>query len=118
MGSQNTTLALVDQGGAILVAPTLYASFAPPRWLRRVWREPEEERFRAAINDLLLFAPGRRALAERGIDWATRLVGAESGLVVDGNGELLAVHGIDDEGALRISRGARPTGIKKEAEVE
>jgi hypothetical protein len=30
---------IVTQGMALLVVPLLYASFAPPRWLRRAWRE-------------------------------------------------------------------------------
>jgi signal transduction histidine kinase len=109
-GSQNQVVSLAINVGAVLVAPLLYASFAPPRWLRRIWREPEEERFRAAINDLLLFAPGRRVLAERAIDWAARLVGAESGMVVDGNGELLAVHGVDPERASSLVAAGNPAG--------
>jgi signal transduction histidine kinase len=112
--ASNPGVQLVIQLASLLVVPSLYASLAPPQWLRRIWRESEEERFRAAINDLLLFAPGRRALAERGIDWATRLVGAESGLVVDGNGESLAVHGIDQESAANIAADAARGGTESE----
>jgi signal transduction histidine kinase len=115
-GSQNQVVNLGVNLAVALIVPLLYVSFAPPRWLRRVWREPEEERFRAAINDLLLFAPGRRDLAERAIDWACRLVGADSGVVVDGNGELLAVHGMDEESAARIAAEPPPEG-KGEAEI-
>jgi signal transduction histidine kinase len=116
-GLQNQYVTLAIQLGGVLVAPLLYASFAPPRWLRRIWREPEEERFRAAINDLLLFAPGRRPLAERAIDWACRLVGADSGLVVDGDGELLAVHNINEEKAARIAAGVLAR-VPTEGEVQ
>ena len=112
--ASNPGVQLVIQLASLLVIPSLYASLAPPRWLRRIWRESEEERFRAAINDLLLFAPDRRTLAERGIDWAARLVGAESGLVVDGNGGLLAVHGIDGDSAANFAAEAAPQQIKGE----
>jgi signal transduction histidine kinase len=114
--ASNPEVQLVIQLVSLLVVPSLYASLAPPRWLRRIWREPEEERFRAAINDLLLFAPGRRTLAERGIDWAARLVGAESGLVVDGNGELLAAHGIDEERAANFAAAVVPETTEGETQ--
>jgi len=62
---------------ALLAVPLLYASFAPPRWLRRIWREAEEEELRDAVQDLLLFSPDRATLAHRASEWGLRLVGAE-----------------------------------------
>ena len=47
------------QACALLCVPPLYAGFAPPRWLRRVWRRPGEDRLRRATHDLLLFSPDR-----------------------------------------------------------
>ena len=82
---------VVTQLAALAIAPLLYAAFAPPQWLRRAWREAEEEGFRLAINELLLFAPSREVLAERGLDWAVRLVGADAGEIRDGDGTRLAV---------------------------
>jgi signal transduction histidine kinase len=87
---------VVIQVIALATVPILYASFAPPQWLRRFWREPEEQAFRSALQDLVLFSPDRRTMAQRGLDWALRLVGAGGGLVADEHGEILAIHGIEE----------------------
>jgi len=79
---------------AMLSAPLIYASFSPPIWLRRTWREKEEEALRLAVRDLLLFSPSRQILAERGLDWAQRLVGADAALIADSDGAPLAAHGV------------------------
>ena len=94
-------LAIVLQACALLCFPPLYAGFAPPRWLRRFWRRPEEDRLRRATHDLLLFSPDRESLAGRGLDWAIRLVGGDAGLIADADGQLLATHGISAAEARR-----------------
>lgn len=80
----------------ILTIPVLYVSFAPPRWLRRAWREKEEVAFGSAIRDLLLYSPDRFTLSDRSLDWAIRLVGADSGLIIDDGGEILVTEGLED----------------------
>ncbi|HEV2012306.1 MAG TPA: ATP-binding protein [Candidatus Dormibacteraeota bacterium] len=64
---------------SLAIVPFLYAGFVPPTWLRRVWREGEESKFRQATHDILLFASDRATLATRALDWAVRLSGADSG---------------------------------------
>ena len=95
---------------ALLVIPLLYAGFAPPRWLRRTWRDAEEGELRGAIQDLLLFSPDRATLAERGAEWARRLVGADGVAVIEPNGDLLAVHGMRGEDARQLAAQASPNG--------
>jgi len=89
-------LAVALYAFALLCVPPLYAGFAPPRWLRRIWRRPEEDRLRHATHDLLLFSPDRITLAGRGLDWAIRLVGGGAGMIADAGEELLAVQGISE----------------------
>lgn len=91
------------QALTLCVIPILYVAFAPPRWLRRVWRAREEEAFSGAVRDLLLFSPDRETLAQRSLDWAIRLVGADSGLLVDADGELLVTEGLDEPVRERLS---------------
>ena len=95
---------------ALLVIPLLYAGFAPPRWLRRTWRDAEEGELRGAIQDLLLFSPDRATLAHRGAEWARRLVGADGVAVVEPNGDLLAIHGMRGEDARQLAAQARQDG--------
>src|SRR6202158_5863055 len=34
----------------LAVVPVLWVSFAPPAWMRRFWRQPEEDEFRRALH--------------------------------------------------------------------
>jgi PAS domain S-box-containing protein len=75
---------------AALLLPVLWAAFSPPRTLRRIWRVEEEEALRRSLHDLFLETPDRRALAERALAWAIRLIGADGGMVVTSDGTILA----------------------------
>lgn len=85
----------------LLCMPLLGAALSPPSWLRRVWREREEIKFREAINDLLLDSPDALTLARRGVEWAARLLGARSALISRGS-LLIASEGLGDEDAHRL----------------
>jgi signal transduction histidine kinase/DNA-binding response OmpR family regulator len=82
---------------ALAIVPLLYVSFSPPAWLRREWRAREEGALRNATHELIAGASDQGALATLALDWAIRLVGAESGCVVDGTGNVLAARGMDIE---------------------
>jgi signal transduction histidine kinase len=79
---------------ALAIVPILYVAFFPPVWLRRIWRQPEEEQFRSALHDLLLYSPDRVTLADKALGWAERLVGGESAFIVDAGGDVLATRGM------------------------
>jgi len=91
---------------AVIALPLLYVSFAPPKWLRRLWRQQEEDQFRDAVYDLVLFSPDRPTLAKRAAEWGLRLVGADGVAIFDANGEILALRGIDPEPASQLARQA------------
>lgn len=74
----------------LAIVPLLYVSFSPPTWLRWFWRQPEDEAFRNALHDLLLFSSDRATLAHRALGWATRLVGGVGAYIVDSDGSILA----------------------------
>ncbi|MGA8417072.1 MAG: ATP-binding protein [Candidatus Dormiibacterota bacterium] len=79
----------------LAVLPFFYVGFEPPRWLRGFWRQREEGHFREAFTDLVLYSPDRQRLAERAVEWAARLVGADGAVIATDDGEVLAVHGLD-----------------------
>ena len=87
----------------LAVVPILYVSFAPPAWLRRMWREPEEGQFRSGLHDLLLYSPDRATLAGRALSWAQRLVGGEGAFLVDSDGSILAARGLEPAQAADIA---------------
>jgi hypothetical protein len=74
-GSLTPAASLLIDVIALAVVPILYVAFFPPAWLRRIWRQPEEEQLRHALHDLLLYSPDRATLARRALGWAERLVG-------------------------------------------
>jgi signal transduction histidine kinase len=85
---------IVIQLIALATVPVIYASFAPPALLRRVWRMGEEAELRDAIQDLLIFSPSRQELAEKAAGWAKRLLGAHGAFIVDSEGAVMARSGI------------------------
>ena len=95
----NAVVELVTQAAVLMVVPILYASFAPPRWLRRAWRVKEEAALELEIRELMLVSSEPAALAARALTWGERLVGGQAGAIVTPFGAALAVHGMDADSA-------------------
>ena len=91
----------------IAIVPLLYAGFVPPLWLRRTWRQSEEAKFQQAIRDIVMFASDQLALAQRSLEWAIRLTGADAGLFLSGPHTILATQGLaaDDAATLQAAVG-------------
>ncbi len=79
---------------ALAIVPPLYASFAPPSWLRREWRSSEEEGLRRFMEELLI-SNDHEMLEARALDWAMRLVGGASAVLFDANAEAMASRQLD-----------------------
>ncbi|HEY8673642.1 MAG TPA: response regulator [Candidatus Dormibacteraeota bacterium] len=92
---RNTAVQLVLQFAILLCVPALYASFAPPAWLRREWRVKEEAALALEIRELMLLSSNPTLLAERALSWGERLVGGQAGAVVGSSGDILAAHGME-----------------------
>ena len=103
LGSIGTALSIVVDVVALAIVPALYVAFFPPAWLRRVWRQRDEDQLRLALHDLLLYSPDRQTLAERALVWAERLVGGVGGFVVDSERTVLAAQGISAGEAQEIA---------------
>ncbi|HYS02557.1 MAG TPA: ATP-binding protein [Candidatus Eisenbacteria bacterium] len=87
---------------ALAMVPVLYAGFAPPGWLRRVWRRREEELFQQATRDLLIFSPDTTTLATKALEWALRMAGAKQGFIAFPQTTIIARHAIAAEEAARF----------------
>jgi signal transduction histidine kinase len=112
-GGASTTDPVVQwlfEAVAVVALPLLYVSFAAPKWLRRLWRQREEDEYRDAVHDLVLFSPDRSTLARRASEWGLRLVGAEGIAIVDANGEVLAIRGLTPESAHGLAAQIDPKG--------
>ncbi|HKV29813.1 MAG TPA: ATP-binding protein [Candidatus Dormibacteraeota bacterium] len=94
----------------IAIVPLLYAGFVPPAWLRRMWRQSEEDKFRQATHAIVLFASDQLALARRSLDWAIRLTGAEAGFFLNGPSTILATQGITADDAQTLQAAVAGAG--------
>ena len=90
----------------LAIVPLLFVSFSPPAWLRWLWRQPEEDAFRNALHDLLLFSPDRAVLADRALGWAMRLVGGAGAFIADSDGSILAAQMMTLEEAQAVAAGS------------
>ncbi|MEA2683654.1 MAG: hypothetical protein QOK05_1982 [Chloroflexota bacterium] len=97
---------LLTQAVVLVAVPVLYVSFAPPGWLRRVWRATEEDALAEGVRDLMLFSDNPVALAERAVEWGNRLVGADAGAIIAPSGAVLAATGMTEGEAQDIARRA------------
>jgi signal transduction histidine kinase len=88
--------------GAVALVPLLYAGFAAPAWLRRIWRQREEDQFRQATHDLLIFSPDSATLGAKALEWALRLAGARQGFIVFPGDAVLARQGLSESEAARV----------------
>ncbi len=102
-GSPKSWVTLAVDAIALAIVPVLYVAFFPPVWLRRIWRQPEEDQFRHALHDLLLYSQDRKTLAERALAWGERLVGGEAAFIIDSDGSVLATRGIEPADAAALS---------------
>lgn len=108
---QSSTATFITQLVSLATVPLIYVSFSPPPLVRRLWRMGEESAVRAAMQDLLIFSPNRQVMAERAVSWAVRLMGATAGFVVDEDGKIIAVTGIDKARAATLSSSAQPETV-------
>jgi signal transduction histidine kinase len=115
-GTLSDGIALAVDVLALAIVPVLYVAFFPPAWLRRIWRQPEEDQFRHALHDLLLYSPDRETLADRALMWAERLVGGDAAYVVDSDGQILATRGIGRDDAAALSARANVLAVDGESD--
>ena len=100
---RSPTAAVVVDLIVLAIVPLMYASFAPPLWLRQLWSRPEEEELRSALHELLLYSSDRATLATRALAGGARMVGAPAGFIEDSDGSILAAHGLTQKEAAALA---------------
>jgi len=93
--ADNQVVSLVIACISLLSVPLIYAGFSAPAWLRRIWREAEEEAFRHATRDLVTYSPTRSEMGQRAVEWAVRLTGGDGAFIAEPNGAVLAAAGME-----------------------
>jgi signal transduction histidine kinase len=90
-------LGLLVAGLTLIVLAAAAVLWAGTGARRLSGRTPQEDQFRQAMHDLLLYSPDRETLARRAVTWAERLVGGRGAFLVDSDGAILAADGLDPE---------------------
>ena len=106
---------VVIEVGVLAIIPLLYASFAPPSWLRRQWRSQEEEGLRAFMEELLV-SDNRDALAGRALELSMRLVGGNAAVLFDAAGRPTVSRGLSSGQVTELVRhvGELRPGLSRE----
>jgi hypothetical protein len=87
---------VITQILTIVSAAAFYLGFAPPRWLREVWRRPVQEDVRRAIGTLMA-AESADDVSRSLMPHARALVSANGIALYDKDGNLVASEGVDPE---------------------
>jgi signal transduction histidine kinase len=91
--------AWVDVVNSLLVLAIVllfFVGFAPPRSLRKSWREPEEEMLRRSV-DALLTAESPEAVLKSVLPQMAAMVGADAVALKDETGVVVGSHGLTPE---------------------
>ena len=91
--------AWVDVVNSLLVLAVVllfFVGFAPPRALRKSWRDPEEEMLRRSVDDLLT-AESPEAVLSSVLPQMAAMVGAEAVALTDESGAVVGSHGVSPE---------------------
>ena len=96
--------AAFTQALAFVAGLAFLLGLEPPGFVRAYWRRPENERLQEAIRSLMTLATTRAEIAERVVGPAAQVVSASGVAVYDGEGQLLASHGVTGQGEpVRVS---------------
>ena len=107
---QSPTARVVIQLIALTMVPVIYVSVAPPALLRSIWRMGETNKLRAAMQDLLIFSPNPRVLAEQAVGWAMRMIGAHGGFIADAEGKIIASRNMAESEIREVLAGRTEAG--------
>jgi signal transduction histidine kinase len=72
--------------------------FAPPQFVRVLWRSPETERLQQAMQGLLTFARTQEEVAARVLEPAAEMVGARAAAIRNAEGRVVAAWNAPEDG--------------------
>jgi signal transduction histidine kinase len=97
----------VVQGLLTLASMFLFFfGFAPPKALRKLWREPEEELLRRSVDELLVAAEPED-VTRIVLPQMAAIVGARGVALLDAEDRLLGAYGVDPQAAAERAEGKR-----------
>ncbi|MGH2808913.1 MAG: sensor histidine kinase [Actinomycetota bacterium] len=89
-----------------------FSGYAPPAWLRTVWRRRESDAMRSATSELM-GARSREEISQRLLPHVVQIAGARGAALVDKTGIIIGSEGVEPE-MLREVAAASPTALTRE----
>lgn len=106
----STPVQFLTQIFVIALIPILHASFAPPAWLRAIWRSGHEQLLRSAVDDLVVFSSNVRGLCVKALESALKVVGSDVGFLQLPGAGIVAAAGITEADASALLELLPPDG--------
>jgi PAS domain S-box-containing protein len=108
----NAAVSLIVQMLAFLSVALFFFGYAPPAWLRTIWRRKESEAMRRATSELM-GARTREEVSERLLPHVVKIAGARGAALVDKGGAIIGSEGVAPE-MLREIAAASPHALTRE----
>ena len=93
-GEESPGVELVTQSVTFLSVLAFFLAFAPPRFMRTIWRRPIEESLRQGTIDLMSSA-SEDEVTEFLLPTALKIVGGEAIAIVDNDGKVIGSRGFE-----------------------
>jgi signal transduction histidine kinase len=103
---KDSPFALASGVLATVSVAAFFLGFAPPAFLRLWWRIPEQGRLQEAIAGLLEFAESQEEVAQRVLEPAAAIVGANAIAIRNAEGTVVAAWNVPEAAWAGLERGA------------
>ena len=100
--SEVTGLSLAMSGLTFLSALAFFFGFAPPAWMRVIWRRPESESLQRGISGLMA-SRTPEDVGQKILPHVVRIIGARGAALVNADGGVIATHGLSEEMLQQLS---------------
>ena len=94
-GEEMETFSLVVSAVTFLSALAFFFGFAPPAWLRVIWRRPEADALNRGISGLMA-ARTPEDVGAKLLPHVVSIIGARGAALVGAEGQVIATHGVSE----------------------
>jgi signal transduction histidine kinase len=118
--SKDSAVSVASGALATVSVAAFFLGFAPPALLRVWWRIPEQARLQEAIAGLLGFAESQEEVAQRVLEPAAAIVGANAIAIRNAEGTVVAAWNVPEAAWVGLERGAlvQPTARDEIVDLE
>ena len=114
--SEDSGFSLAMAGLTFLSALAFFFGFAPPAWMRVIWRRPENESLQRGVSGLMA-SRTPEDVGQKILPHVVRIIGARGAALVNSDGGVIATHGLNEEMMQQLSD-ASPDALTRTTHTE